>query len=115
MRDQHRASLWLSRVIWPITAIASAVIYGCTTVSPHENFKNVMRAKLGRNANDPDLIRSNFTNLRYLISRTALPDGNVELKFDGRGTCRKIFEVNEAGTIVAWRFEGSEADCIIVP
>jgi hypothetical protein len=93
---------------------AVCVLGACTSTTPHENFKNHMKDNVGRKADDP------FSSIiRYsdrVIGKTALPNGNTEVKYRGRGTCITYFEVDsKTNIIVGWRFEGSEKDCAIAP
>jgi hypothetical protein len=49
------------------------------------------------------------------MSVTPLANGHKELEFRLRSTCRYFYEVDAEGTIVAWRFVGTEKDCVIYP
>jgi len=92
------------------------MMQGCWwTISPHENFKAHHATKVGRKVDDPDLIRTNYTNPRDLISTREMPSGIAEMTFGNRGTCRVTYQVDGSKTIVGWRYEGSERDCAIVP
>jgi hypothetical protein len=77
--------------------------------TPHENFKDGIGGWVGRNIKERE-----FQRYRP-ISVTPLASGNKELEFWLRGTCRYFYEVAPDGTIVAWRFVGTEKDCVIVP
>lgn len=86
----------------------------CSSVTPHENFKMHMNAKIGMSIDSPPRITG--IDPEDLISSTTLPNGNLESTYRYRGTCRYSFEYNsKTRIIVGWRFEGSEHDCEIVP
>jgi hypothetical protein len=86
-------------------AIAAACI---KLPTPHENFKDGIGGRVGRNIN---AVRPGSK----MVSSTPLPNGHQELEFWLRGTCRYFYEVDAEGTIVAWRFVGTEKDCVIYP
>ena len=95
--------------------LAVGLLTGCIK-SPHENFKDVSARKVGRQIDDPDLVKNNFVNPQSLVSVTALANGNKEMKYRYYiPGCWYIWEVNPAGTIVGWRFEGTEATCRLAP
>lgn len=85
----------------------------CSALTPHENFRQHMRSDVGRSLDDPHTWAGPHFKP---ISVRELPNGNVENEYEFRGTCRYFFEFNpETRIIFAWRFEGSEKDCAIVP
>ena len=90
------------------TAIMAVVAACIKLPTPHENFKDGIGGRLGHNINA-------FRPSSPMLSSTRLPNGHVEMEFWLRGTCRYFYEVAPDGTIVAWRFVGTEKDCIIVP
>lgn len=81
-------------------------------ISPHDNFKDHMRANVGRRIDDT---RSWVRPDRYLGS-TVLENGNIENKYKYIRTCRYFFEYDpETLIIIHWRCEGQEGDCIVNP
>lgn len=83
-------------------------------VTPHENFKSLMAHNIGSSIDKPNVAGS--TQLQYLLKSRSLPNGNVENKYRGRGSCRIFFEFDpKTRIIINWHFEGSEQDCGIVP
>ena len=101
-------------LVLPIALCIS--LTACASGGAHKNFKNIMSGQVGRSADDPDIERNRYRNLR--IGSRTLPNGNTEEEFkSGRGLrCRVFFEIdNKAGKIVGWRYEGSREDCAIVP
>lgn len=87
----------------------------CSTGRAHQNFKSAMEAQVGRDLNDPHLLRNRSPNY---VSTRALPNGNIEdeFKIGRRLNCRIFIEADKTvGKTVGWRYEGSEQDCVIVP
>ena len=111
--------LWTRLCDWSTAAIISLTVgvlmFGCSTLTPHENFIAVHSGKIGRYVDDPDMIRSNFMNPRNLVFIAHLANGRKEMIFFYRRSCRYIYEVDENRRIVSWRYEGLERDCAIVP
>ena len=71
----------------------------------------VLEAAVVGHADESELIKP-----KAFVARRDLPNGNFENEYSFRGTCRYIFEYDPpTRKIVAWRFEGSEQDCAIVP
>lgn len=86
----------------------------CASLTPHENFKNIISHSVGKSIDDPPRITAAYP--QYLISSKLLPNGHLENEYRFRGTCRYFFEIDQTTRkIVGWRFEGSESDCEIVP
>lgn len=87
---------------------------GCSSVTPYENFKNILLTNVGRNIDDN--YPGSWVNPEDLIDVTPLPNGNEEYRYKYLRTCRYIFEV-DPGTrkIVGARFEDKESDCFINP
>lgn len=103
---QPRLCAWLT---------VAALMFGCSTLTPHENFVAAHSGKIGRYVDDPDMVRSNFTNPRNLVSITQLTNGRKEMTFSYRRSCRYMYEIDDNQRIVSWRYEGSEPDCTIAP
>jgi hypothetical protein len=82
---------------------------------PHENFKHIIGQRVGQNIYGSDLRRAGFPYPKNLLSVRELGGGRKEYEYKFRGACRYFYEVDEAGTIIGWRFTGPESDCIIVP
>lgn len=96
------------------------VFAGCSSMTPHENFKAQLHAKIGKKWNE--LPSYQFPSEEYLISSKELPNGNVEKKyklvwgFGKQRTCIHIYEIDpKTNIIVNASFEGSETDCAINP
>lgn len=88
-------------------------IGSCSSVTPHENFKQHMSRNVGKKIGDPT---TKWMNERVLMRSRELPNGQIEYQYRFRGTCRYYFEVDsKTSVIVGWRFEGTEEDCAIVP
>lgn len=103
--------LFITLVLYSISIISCAI--GANW--PHENFKSVCSAQVGKNTNDPSLFRRD-----YEIGRRPLPNGNVETEHlhlrGSTGDCRIFYEVDPTtNTIVACRYEGSEQTCVLPP
>ena len=90
---------------------------GCASVTPHENFKDQLNRKVGKNI---DNLPPFWARERDLIQKKLLINGNVEYRYWGlsRGlrSCQYIFEVEpKSRMIVNVRYEGKEFDCVINP
>ena len=86
----------------------------CSALTPHQNFKMHMENKIGMSIDAPPA--KTGIDPADLVSTRALPNGNFENGYQYGKTCRYFFEVNsKTRVVVAWRFEGSEEDCAIVP
>lgn len=97
-------------IMWPFLGWLS----GCSSLTPHENFKMHMESTLGMNIDSP--VEKTGIDPARLISSAILPNGNLENGYEYRGSCKYFFEVDQqTHTIVRWRFEGTEQDCGIVP
>jgi hypothetical protein len=89
----------------------------CGGVSPHQNFINIMNVSVGRDSDAPYSFRNNI-RIHHLVAVRPLKNGNIEeeFKIGRRLNCRVFFEVDESKkTVVGWRYEGTEQDCVIVP
>ena len=97
------------------TACLAALFSGCmSSLTPHENFISLMNHNVGDSIDDPRVVGS--AEPKYLLESKSLPNGNIENTYQGRGSCRIFFEYNpQTRIIVAFRFEGTEQDCEIVP
>jgi hypothetical protein len=95
-------------------------LFACSTVSPHENFKNALYGEKGwpvRIGQSIDNVgRGSFPDVKALVGIKPLDNGNSEYRYRFRGTCRYMYEVNPTTRkIVRAYFEGSEADCVLTP
>lgn len=103
-----------------VILVTLAILYAssCQSVTPQENFKNILNGAIGRNVKDEENSPGGWLYPRQPITATHLPNGNVEKKYlymRGR-SCYFFFEINpETGIIVNARFEGKEFDCVINP
>lgn len=87
------------------------LLFGCSSIDPHENFTQVKQSQVGKSADDPgtDVARL-FSNR---IGETTLPSGNREVAFTGGWDCRYFYEVEkQTRKIVGFRHEG---DCAVRP
>lgn len=88
------------------------MLLSCTTITPHENFKEHMADSVGRSLDTANWSRS---NTKPVASRE-MPNGNIENEYQFRGTCKYFFEFDPQTRIIAgWRFTGSEEDCTVAP
>ena len=91
---------------------------GCTTVTPHENFKNNLQLYVGLTLNDELGFLEN--GRARLLSKKMLSNGNLEYRYASASgytpPCIIIYEINpERRIIVRADFEGTEKNCHIVP
>ncbi len=109
----------VTRIVWFCFAVV--VVLGCTTVTPHENFVNMLNRQVGKNW---IWLRDHyqFPSEKTLISSKELPNGNVVKKykstwgFGRKRTCISIYEIDpKTDIIVHAGFEGTEEDCVINP
>ncbi len=88
------------------------MLLSCTTITPHENFKEHMADSVGRSLDSANWSKAYIkpTTVRSVLN------GNVENEYKWRGTCRYFIEFDpRTRIIVRWRFTGSEEDCTVVP
>lgn len=90
------------------------LLLGCSTVTPHENFKNHIYGEIGESISKaPDY---SWRNEKKVVKSKLLPNGNIENEYKYRGSCQYFFEINpKTGIIASARFEGQESDCVVVP
>lgn len=85
--------------------------FGCTTVTPQENFKDALYREIGKSIDN-----SMWAPKRYLISEKTMSNGNVEYRYRYLRSCQYMFEVEpKSRVIVNARYEGKEFDCVINP
>jgi hypothetical protein len=100
-----------------IFAPAIFTLASCASFGPdicHNNFKSLHRKNIGKSTND----ESNwFKRYRHRFEEfQTLPNGNIEYVIKGLRSCRSFYEVDtQSQTVVAWRFDGAQKDCIICP
>lgn len=86
----------------------------CAAPSPHENFKSILGAEVGKSADDPSSSVARYP--RLLVSRRILFNGSIENEYRWRGACHFFFKINpKTRIIVGWRYLGNDDDCAIVP
>jgi hypothetical protein len=91
-----------------------SLLPACATPSPHENFKSILGADVGKSADDPTSSVARYPQL--LIGRRILSNGAIENEYRWRGACHYFFEINpKTNIIVRWRYQGNDGDCAIVP
>jgi hypothetical protein len=96
-------------------AVAFGLVAACaTTESAHQNFKNILNAKVGTNADSPSSRLWRPTAAR--ISVKTLANGNIEEGYTQYRACRYYFEIDESTRkiVSAW-YEGATDDCIVWP
>ena len=97
-----------------ILLIIMLVICACSSVTPHENFKSHMQFHIGKKVDSPSSYIARYP--RSIGKKIKLSNGNEEIEFLQGRFCSAFFEVDKhTGVIIAWRFEGGELDCEIVP
>ncbi len=104
------------RLFTTVVLALYAALVACTSVTPHENFNNIMQLNVGRSTDDPYAYRNRSSY--WLLGTKSLPNGNIEEEFKAgrRLNCRVYFEIdNMAGKIIGWRYEGTKQDCVVVP
>ena len=104
------------KMIWVllIGSVAFSLVTSCSWPLPHENFKSFMKSNVGKKTDDPSSDVARYPET--LIGSEVLANGNAEYEYQFVADCSSFFEIEkETNKIVGWRFEGSEADCVIVP
>jgi hypothetical protein len=97
-----------------VALIALTSLAACASGSAHQNFRNIMNAKVGTNADSPSARAARNPDTREEI-RT-LQNGNMEEGYRLNRTCRYYFEIDKSTRkIVGWRYEGTEQECVVVP
>lgn len=88
-------------------------LFGCESISPHENFKNALYAKIGFKLKN---MQPGWARDSDLIGTVTMPNGNTEYQYLSMypRPCRYMFEVDPSGKIVGARFD-KESDCVIYP
>lgn len=103
-----------ARVCLVLSVTASIVSqYGCTSVTPHENFLNNLGLYVGRD----------FRNIQDIHSfeRRSLSNGNIEYRRShqyraGTEPCVLIYEVSPiSNTVVRTDYVGTPNNCAITP
>jgi hypothetical protein len=107
-----------ARTVVPASALVAIVSLGACAPGrvAHENFLESMQIQVGRDIANPNLMRNRYPERR--VSTKVLQNGNTEEEFlDGIGLkCRVFFEIdNKTAKVVAWRYEGTQRYCAIVP
>ena len=98
---------------FPIILLLGFSILACAHTDPYENFKNFLRADIGKSANDPNILINRYPE-SFAVNRV-LDNGNTEIEHHW-GECRYMFEISqENNKLIGWRFEGTEHACSIVP
>lgn len=94
---------------------ALLIVPGCTTVTPHQNFKNALQSMLGKNVDTG--APYSWTRKSALIDSSPLPNGNILNRYKYyRGSCIYKFEADpRTRKIVGASFEGKETDCVLNP
>jgi hypothetical protein len=126
--ERTKKALNVLELLWrnidmPYSVIGSKHLYlitfilfllGCSTISPHENFKEALYESIGQSIDN--VPSYSWPHEKDLVSSKLLPNGNIEKEYKYLRSCRYIFEINpKTRTIVGARFEGKETDCVINP
>ena len=86
----------------------------CNPGDPHDNFKAIVGSDVGKRADHPHSHIVLYAD--RFVGETVLDNGNIEKKYQHRGSCVSFYEIDwKTNIIVGWRFEGSKADCTIQP
>jgi hypothetical protein len=102
------------RKLYSLIALHLQMLWGCTSISPHENFRQHLNTQVGMSIDNAPAY--SWRNQKDLIEIAPLPNGNLEYTYKYLRTCRYIFEVNpKTHIIVGARFEGKETDCVVAP
>ena len=97
-----------------VALAATLASSACYTVTPHENFKSIIGASVGKGMDDPSAFTRRYPEA--LIGSHTLQNGNIELEYLLRRSCRHFYEIDRATKIIiAFRFEGTIQDCEIQP
>jgi hypothetical protein len=110
MMSEPISSLTKTRGVLRVALLA--FVTGCATVTPHENFKNNLRLRIGWS------IDAQFYDLQreHLLSTMTLANGHLEYRYRQANDCVEIYEVDpKTRLIVRTDFEGSDKSCIIQP
>lgn len=95
-------------------AVTIIIFLGCTSLSPHENFKAHLYQKIGKSIDEIPPYWWPYEE--DLIGTQVLQNGNIENKYKYRGTCVYIYEVDpKTRKVVGASFEGKESDCVVNP
>lgn len=111
---QNDGDCMLSKGLFTYIVVGVLTLFGCSSITPHENFKESLHGAIGRNIdNVPSYL---WPHKEDLISSEPLPNGNMENRYKYLRSCILIFEIDpKTRTIVGARFEGKETDCVINP
>lgn len=105
------------------SGVLSSILAGCYSVTPRQNFINMMNAEVGKRV--ADLRPYLYPPESMLISSTALPNGNVEKRYkppplgSDRRVCIHIYEIDPKTDVII-RAEGegaqnTDTDCVAPP
>lgn len=112
MKNNNRVILAACFLVASLSACSS--MFQPPVDVPHENFKLLMKNKIGMKYDDPP----DFTGIdtEQFISSNALLNGNMENGYRYRRSCVYFLEIDpDTHKIVGWRFEGSTSDCSVAP
>jgi hypothetical protein len=92
-----------------------AVMSACTSITPHQNFKESLQLHLGRSMD--------FTpEIKKLLVSKVLPSGNIEYSYSqrwhGRGACTEFYEVDASTQKIIrvdFKAQDPERECILPP
>jgi hypothetical protein len=83
---------------------------GYTVASRHENFIDLLNSNIGKNINEIPSVH--FPQGKNMIDSKVLPNGNIENKYNYKGTCRYYYVIDpKTHKIISARFEGKDEDC----
>jgi len=100
-----------------IGTIIPLFLVSCISLSPRENFFEIMNATVGRDLNKIEPY--DFGYPKRAIKTNQLPNGNFENEYmlkNTIGTCIYVFEIDpKTNKILSWRIEGDPNACIVNP
>jgi len=96
-----------------IFIVVTSLLNGCSFISPHENFKNILQADIGKLATNPNILINRYP--QWFYRKTILSNGNTEIEHHW-GKCIYTFEIDKITNIVLkYHFKGTEKQCAITP
>lgn len=89
-----------------------SAIFGCSSVTPLENFQNNLHANVGKKW---EPYPASWHTPSALVDTISLLNGNTEHKYRYRLCIYVLIVDSKTKLIVGTRIEGKEADCYLPP
>jgi len=102
------------RKVW--TMSFAGLLVGCATVSPRENFVQILTQYVGTDATS--LPAYSFAFPPAALKESQLPNGNIQrtyLREISQGKCLYAFELTPEEVIVSWHVAEDHGGCQVVP